>query len=409
MGEREKNVVKKFIAIAVALTLLTYIGYQVYRMIYKPVKTEIAYEYTVEDTVETDAFVARNEEYITNQKSGTIISVVSDGSRVSKGQEVAVVFSDTSAADTYSKLKELKTQIDRYQKLASQSDNYTFDIKDLDANVDKSVMNFVDLVDSKKISQIYDGFHDVRDTVITRQIATGNSFDFDSKLKALETEYASLSKKSSEHSSVVSSRSGYYISGTDGLEKIVDCSKVKDLTVDNIYGILKSKAEDTPSGAIGKMVTEFTWYFLCVVDANSIGNLNAGDTITVNLPFSAVNHVKATVYAINENNGDEAAVVLSCNLMNSDISSLRHETAELVVDSYTGLKVSSAAIRVNDKGEKGVYVQNGNIVEFKKLNIIYTTDDYVLSKADVNDDDYVRLYDNIITEGKELYDGKIVK
>ena len=83
--------------------------------------------------------------------------------------------------------------------------------------------------------------------------------------------------------------------------------------------------------------------------------------------------------------------------------------AELVIDSYSGLKISSSAIRVNDKGEKGVYVQNGNLVEFKKVNIIYSGDDFILSETDVGKDGYVKLYDNIIIEGKDLYDGKIIK
>lgn len=409
MGESEKNVVKKFAIIAIAITLLTYIGYQVYRMAYSPVKTEIVREYTVEDTVETDVFVAREEKYITNKKEGTIISVIDDGSRVAKNQEVAVVFSDTEAADTYSRLRELETEIERYKKLSSQSDNYTFNINDLDENIDIAAMDLVNSVWKKNFSAIDESINNVRDQIVTRQIATGNSIDFNTKLSALEAEYKELSKKNAEHASVVSDSSGYYISGTDGLEKIVDTAKVKDLSVDDIYGVLKSRAEDVPDGAIGKVVTDFTWYFLCVVDANRTGTLEVGDSITVNLPFSVVNSVKATVYAINENTGDKAAIILSCNLMNSDISSLRHETAELVTDSYTGLRVPATAIRVNDDGEKGVFVQNGNIIEFKKLNIIYTSDDYVLSNADSTDDSFVRLYDNVVTEGKDLYDGKIVK
>ncbi len=409
MGEKEKNAVKKVAIIAVAIMLLIYIGYQVYRMAYSPVETEIAREYTVKATVETDVFVARKEKYIINQKDGTLISVVDDGSRVAKNQEVAVVFSDTEAADTYSRLRELETEIERYKKLSSQSDNYTFNINDLDDNIDMSAMKLVNSIWKKNFTEINESIDDVRDQVVTRQIATGNNIDFQKKLSSLEAEYNELSKKSSKHSSVISDTPGYYISGTDGLEKIVDIEKVKTLSVDDIYGVLKSKAEDVPSGAIGKVVTDFTWYFLCVVDANRTGTLGVGDSVTVNLPFSAVNSVEATVYAINENTGDKTALVLSCNLMNSDISSLRHENAELITNSYTGLRVPSKAIRVNKDGEKGVFVQNGNIIEFRKLNIIYTADDYVLSSADANDDSYVRLYDNIVTEGKNLYDGKIVK
>ena len=408
MGDKEKNVLKRFIIVAISVTILTYIVYQAYMMIYDPIKTEIAHVYTVEDTVQTEVFVARDESYITNKRSGTIISVVNDGSRVAKGQEVAVVFSDTDAAATYTRLKELEESIDRYKKLANQTDNYTFDINDLDSNIDNSVISLVDTISSDNFSQLSESINDVRNNIVTRQIATGNSVDFGKKLQQLEKEYDELSKKSSKHSTVVSNKSGYYISGTDGLEKIVDCSKVRAFTVDDIYEIFKSKPETVPEGSIGKIVNEFSWYFLCVVDSNSVGSLEVGDALTVNLPFSSVNNVHAVVYAINENTGDKAAVILTCNLMNSDISSLRHETAELVIDSYTGFRINARAVRVNDKGEKGVYVRNGNMVEFRKINIIYSGDDYVLSSTEVNKDGYVKLYDNIIVEGKDLYDGKVI-
>lgn len=117
-----------------------------------------------------------------------------------------------------------------------------------------------------------------------------------------------------------------------------------------------------------------------------------GKTITVNLPFSAVSSVKATVAAINENRETgEAALVLACNLMNSDIALLRQESAELVIASHTGLKIPTDALRVDEDGNKGVYVLSGNIAKFKKVNIVYSTDDFVLSHADEGASGYVTL------------------
>ena len=52
---------------------------------------------------------------------------------------------------------------------------------------------------------------------------------------------------------------------------------------------------------------------------------------------------------------------------------------------------------------------SGNIAKFRKVNIVYSEEDYVLSLAEEGQDGYVRLYDNIITEGKDLYDGKVLK
>ncbi len=409
MGERDKQTLKRIGVAALSVLLIAYIVYQAVQMISEPVETEIAYNYTVEDTVDTEVFVARQENYITNTKPGTIISIIDDGSRVAKNQPVAAVFSSTDEADRYNKLKDLEASIERYERLASQSDNYTFDVNDLNDNIDRSVMKLADVITSGKMVNLQDATNNLRDQVVTRQIAVGDNLDFQSKLTAVKAEYDALSKQKVNFTPINSAQSGYYISGVDGLEKIVDCSQLSKITVDKVYGILKSEKKAVPNGSIGKVVTDFTWYFICNAHSNSIGDLKVGDSITVNLPFSSVNSLNAKVYSINENNGEETALVLSCNLMNSAISTLRRESAELVIDSYSGLKIPASAVRVNDKGESGVFVLKGNMVTFKKINIVYSNDQFVLSATEVGADGYVKLYDNIITGGKDLYDGKIVK
>ena len=410
MSEAQKRKLQKYGAIAVSILLIVYIVYQAYMMIYDPVETELAYEYTVEDTVEAEVFVARAESYINNSKKGTIISAVDDGSRVSKNQPVAMVFADTEAADTYLELRELETQIERYNILAKQSDNYIFDVEDLDLYIDEDALKLVNLVDERHLTLLDDTINDFRNQIVTKQIATGNNIDFKSRLESLQVKYDNLSKKSTKHTDIISKSSGYYIGYTDGYENVIDCKEISKISIDDIRKALEAEPKEVPTGVIGKVVTEFTWYFLSVLEADKVGSLTVGKTVTVVLPFSAVNTVEAKVYAMNENKETgEVALVLACDIMNNDVASLRVENAQIVTASYTGIKVPSASIRVNEDGEKGVYVQSGNIAKFKKINIVYTEDDYILSKAKDGDDGYVTLYDNIITGGKDLYDGKVIK
>ena len=57
-------------------------------------------------------------------------------------------------------------------------------------------------------------------------------------------------------------------------------------------------------------------------------------------------------------------------------------------------------------GQTGVYINSGRVVRFRKIDIVYSTDDYVISKMS-DEDGFLQLYDEVIIEGKdELYDGK---
>ena len=93
----------------------------------------------------------------------------------------------------------------------------------------------------------------------------------------------------------------------------------------------------------------------------------------------------------------QSIVILSCDSLDAALVSERVQRIELVFDDYTGLKVPREAIRFNDKKEKGVYVILGQDVQFKKIDIIYEGDDYVLSKNTSNED-YLLLYDQILLE-----------
>ena len=68
------------------------------------------------------------------------------------------------------------------------------------------------------------------------------------------------------------------------------------------------------------------------------------------------------------------------------------------VQNYEGIKVPRKAIRFNKDGEKGVYIKLGENIIFRKIDVIFEGDDYVISAANP-DSDYLMLYDDIIVEG----------
>ena len=92
--------------------------------------------------------------------------------------------------------------------------------------------------------------------------------------------------------------------------------------------------------------------------------------------------------------------------MNRDVANLRIHDIEIIVNDYIGMKVNNKAIREKN-GEKGVYVQRGNLIQFRKINIITSTEEYSIVEC-VTDSSYLQQYDTIITEGVDLYNGKVV-
>jgi hypothetical protein len=100
--------------------------------------------------------------------------------------------------------------------------------------------------------------------------------------------------------------------------------------------------------------------------------------------------------------------VFECDRLTSAVVQGRTAQFKLVINSYGGLRVSRGALRYDDDDERGVYVVRGTELVFKKINVIYWGEDYVICSQE-SGDDYLKLYDRIVTEGKDLYDGKVVE
>ncbi len=116
--------------------------------------------------------------------------------------------------------------------------------------------------------------------------------------------------------------------------------------------------------------------------------------------------------------------VFGCDELNSVVARGRTARFKLVINSYGGLRVPRKALRYDENGERGVFVESGQTLVFKKVEVIYWDDDYVICKQNVMkkhdtsdsddiydeeiDNSYLKLYDIIVTEGKELYDGKFI-
>ena len=88
--------------------------------------------------------------------------------------------------------------------------------------------------------------------------------------------------------------------------------------------------------------------------------------------------------------------------------SARRETIQIRLKEYTGLRVASSAVRVVD-GVRGVYVLSGIAAKFKPVNILYSNANFTICETDTTKSSSLKLYDEVIVEGKDLYDGKMVK
>ena len=114
------------------------------------------------------------------------------------------------------------------------------------------------------------------------------------------------------------------------------------------------------------------------------------------------------VDSIENADDDNKILILSFNVFNQDLIKSRTTQIRILFDEYNGIRIPSAAIHFDDKGEKGVFIKIGVNIYFRYIDIVRTEGDYTLVKDTTDKKGYLSLYDSVIVEGTDLYDGKIV-
>lgn len=405
---KKKKIGLKSVAVILAISLVvSYVIYQCVLISKSDMETQFALMETVYKTIDTECFVVRDEKFIKNNVNGTTVSFASNGERVARGDTVSMVFNSSDDAVSFLKIRELEKDIAHYEDLSGQANLQTLNIDSLTEKIDNELVDFLEARDNRKFSDAVSSAETFRDSLTGKQIATGTALDYSEKLASLKNELTTLQNTKYSYTEVKSSEAGYYINGSDGYENSIEYSKIDTLTAEAVEKVISSEPQAIASDVVGRVVSSFKWYIVCVVDTDKTVNLSYDEQIYVNFPYRGVEKLPVTLHKIGDRTGEKTLLVLSCDLMNDSVSDIRIEDVQIITGEYSGYKISNSAIRTVD-GVKGVYVVRGNLLGFRKINVLYSTDTFTIVNNPEGESDYIKLYDKVVTEGVELYDNKLV-
>lgn len=407
---------KKILVILALAFLLVYIGYQVYQVMIPSVETETVYRYTAYQTVETTCLVVRRETPVTrSENTGYLSYVAENGTRVAKGGVIADVYRTESDAIAQAQEDYLAQEMQALQTLQTQSAEQSISLSSLSSQIARIWTGFVDSAGSRRIDDLQQQGSQLLYLLNRQQIAAGKAIDFTARMEELSRQKQELSASyQKKTSSVLSPSAGYFINTVDGYEQLDLPEKMSLITVAQMRQLMQTPPAAVDRTAIGKVAEEYDWQILCLVPLEAAESLPAGTRTTVRFPLVTDQTLTVDVVACNKDKSGEAALVLSCSVIQPEWVALRNEQLQIRIAAYDGLRVSDAALQfVTDPQtgaqQSGVYVRKGNTLYFKKIRVIYHSDKENYSVCAVSEDtDYLQLYDTIVTGGKHLYDGKVV-
>ncbi len=406
---------KSKIISAVVLTVMGFfLIYQLYSVFYNPISTEIVEQFSTTEGIDINGVIIRDEQIISGDTSAALHFEVADGSRVAKNGVIAYVYSDASQSLAAARAAQIEKEIESIEEIQKYNDLNAVDTELINNKFFSYFADFSAKAVSGNFAFLSEDKNEMLSLINRKQIATGKTIDFSSKLSALKAELAAYrAKTGTPKSSINSPESGYFVASADGYENLLNTDNLSAITPEFLNG-LSPAAVDTDK-TVGKLVSNYTWYIAANVSVNDSLTFKVGERLNVKTNIKGSESISVAVHSVNVSPGSEGAVVIfSCNEMNAALSTVRTVPMRVVRKNYSGLKVSSKALRVvnesengEDKAVTGVYVLTGMTAHFMPVKIIYSSDSYVLCEY-LKDEGNLKLYDEIIVKGKNIYDGKII-
>lgn len=397
----------KIIAVILSVIVIAYMTYNAFAYTYSPVTTErLTEEASIERTFDFKGFVLRDETAISSQSGGTSISLAVDGTRVAKGDCIAISCANNDDASVYTRLKAAKEEYNRLVTLNNQNGVNELSSEKLNDEIQTAYGDILNKIFQNDFSTVSKSVEEFNNKSATRQIMSEGSIDLSDAITTLKEEIDSLESKNVKYTEVEAPASGYYINNLDGYETTLNYAEADKLTIEQIEKAVEAEPSEAAS-ASGKLVSSYLWYLAGVVDTKHTKSFPVGKNIIVNFPDEGLEKVSMKVESAEAVNG-KLKVILSSTLMNETLANMRIENVEIVEQSYSGYKIPSNAIRFNKENNSGVYVLRGKIISFIEVEILYSQEEYVIVSASRTGGRGLKLYDDVVIKGRDVYDGKVI-
>jgi hypothetical protein len=403
------------------LGLACYLGLAAWNSLTDPFTTTLAYEYTADDSVEAAGILVR-EEQVLSAPSGIVDLQFDEGEKVGVGQAVAYLYQTEEAAQRRYTIRTLEQEVEQLEYAAAQGDSAG------DAKLDQTIISqAVDLRASaarQSFTQLEDQVLELKSTVLKRDYTYGDG----SGLAALQEQLTQLrsqlrtlrSQAGADTRAVTASVSGTFSALVDGYETLITPSDLSDLTPAALRALLDQQVSED-SAAVGKLITANRWYFAALLSESDAQRLTVGKQTVVRFSRDFDADVSMRVESVSQGADGQAAVVFSSTRYLSQTTLLRKQTAEVIFDSSSGIRVPKKALHVTEEtvtdedGTQrvtqvyGVYAVVGSRAELKPVEIVGESGDfYVVTSVD-SDKTALRAGNEIIVAAQGLYDGKVVR
>lgn len=414
---KSTSFITRLLMLLVCLGVAVYFGYQSLRYLDDPLTTTVAYGYTVDETVETSGYVVRSERVLEDDAGGLLRLSRSEGERVSRGGTVASVYADQASLDRQSEIDALEARIGQLEYVQSASLSYEASAK-LDSQITQDLLAVRAALAVGRLDTVASRGSELRALVI-KQDYTYSGGDPESQLEELRRELQDLRRQSAGSTRrITAPASGLYSAVVDGYETVLTPESVLELSPSQLSAL---QPDSAVTSHVGKLILGDEWYYAASLRSSEIKSIREAGDISLRFSKDVARDLDVTVQSVGWEENGRSVVVFRGKYDLAQLTLLRQQTAEVILNTMTGIRVPQEALRVVPwpaKGEDGtvtevqttgVYCLVGVKAVFKPVEVLYTGEGFVLVQGASTERKRVfRAGDEVIVTARDLFDGKVV-
>lgn len=366
---------------------------------------------TTESTVlYENGYVFRDETVLRSPYSGLVSYEAVSGKKVGKGQTLATVYENGGGVE-----KEQLLFLDHQIEILERSYGGGLESRDLGeikAQISSSYDAIIKMLATGELGSL--SYRADELLILFNQMNGLSNSEKDTGAKTLEqltSLRAELLRQGGGSQTHAAEESGYFYHEVDGYESAFTLAAAESLTGNTFYELIGQKPEEVDGEEYGKLCRSSEWILVLPTEISNQKYFEVGQTCMgifeknnqTELPLTLENIIEAPDHG-------SVLLVFRCDRLPDHFSFDRSQSVRLEVARTQGIYVPKSVVERRD-GHRGVYVLRGSVVYFRYIDIVYEGKDYYLVREGVEDDGdriYLKVNDQIILNGRNLFDGRIM-
>lgn len=406
----------RILMLLVCLGVAVYFGYQSLRYLDDPLTTTAAYGYTVDETISASGYVVRSERVLEDEAGGLLRLARSEGERVSVGGTVASVYADQASLDRQNEIDALEARIGQLEYVQSASLSYEASAK-LDNQIAQDLLAVRAALAAGRLDTVESRGSELRALVMKRDY-TYSGDDLDGQLESLRQELKELRRQAAGTTRRISAPvSGLYSAVVDGYETVLTPESILEMSPSQLSAV---QPDGAAGSHVGKLILGDSWYYAASLRAGEIKDLREAGSISLRFSKDVARDLDVTIQSVSWEENGRSVVVFQGKYDLAQLTLLRQQTAEIILNTMSGIRVPQESLRVvpqsvaGEDGEErevqttGVYCVVGVKAIFKPVKVLYSGEGFALVQPAGAKKRVLRSGDEVIVTARDLYDGKVV-